>query len=108
MELTELIQNNEVWTLKPIGEIHAKTAPEMWHFDSVETLAGELAKANVESLIIDLSETTFMDSHGLRLLINARKTFNEHNLQVTLRNPNPHISRLFKLMRLEGIYTIEP
>ena len=109
MELTtELIQEDKTWILKPTGDINARTAHLLWHFDNLETLSEEFVKAGAESLVFDLSKTQSMDSYALRQLLNAQKEFGKNDIRIVLRHPNLHINRLFKIMQFESIYTIEP
>ena len=104
---TELSQTGDIWILKIIGFVNANTASLMWSTDSSSTLLKKLQETQTKSLVIDLSETNGIDSHGLRLLIDAHKEFSAQNRQITLRHPNAHLSRLFRIMQFDRLFKIE-
>jgi anti-anti-sigma factor len=103
----ELSQDVDVWTLKLSGFVNANTASLMWSTDSSSTLLKKLRQSQARSLVIDLTETNGIDSHGLRLLIDAHKEFSAQNIQIRLRQPNPHLSRLFRIMQFDRLFKIE-
>ena len=105
---TELSQQDEAWTLTLTGFVNASTAYLMWFTDKNQTLLEQMVDAGATSLVIDLSRTEGIDSHGLRLLIDAHREFSEKNIQITLRSPNSHLSRLFRIMQFDRLFKIEP
>jgi anti-anti-sigma factor len=105
---TELSQEKHQWTLSLIGFVNANTAYLMWFADSSQALLKRLVEAKVNSLIIDLSRTEAIDSQGLRLLIDAHMEFTAKNVQITLRQPNTHLSRLFRIMQFDRLFIVDP
>lgn len=105
---TELSQEKHQWTLSLIGFVNANTAYLMWFADSSQALLKRLVEAKVNSLIIDLSRTEAIDSQGLRLLIDAHMEFAAKNVQITLRQPNTHLSRLFRIMQFDRLFIVDP
>ncbi len=59
-----------------------------------------------EKLVIDLAAVTFIDSTGLSVLINARKSTADVNGQVVLLNPSVNARRLIGLTRLNEVFDI--
>jgi anti-sigma B factor antagonist len=55
---------------------------------------------------IDLSQTIFLDSCGLGVLISLRKTAGSRNGTVRLLNPTPRVQRLFHVTRMHKIFEI--
>ncbi len=105
---TELFQNGEVWTLKLIGHVNAGTAHSMWNVDNNLFLLKKMTESGANTLVIDLGQTKTVDSHGLRLLIDAQKKFSANNVQIILKSPNPHLSRLFRVMQFDRLFAVEP
>lgn len=56
---------------------------------------------------IDLTEVTFMDSTGLRALLNASRRANDQSTLVTLRGVGPVVRRLFEITGTADRFTIE-
>ncbi|MEM7346545.1 MAG: STAS domain-containing protein [Chloroflexota bacterium] len=104
---TDLDRASDGWTLKLIGSVDATTSHLMWSVDSSASLLNEIREANIQSLKIDLIDTKAIDSHALRLLLNAHKEFATQNIPITLCNPNSHLSRLFRIMQFDRVFDIE-
>jgi len=71
-----------------VGEIDAHTAPD---------ISEAVAKATTTSLEIDLSGVDFVDSSGLRTLIEAHQRFKANGGSLTLVRPSPVVTRLFDI-----------
>ena len=104
---TELLQDGTTWTLKIIGFVNATTSYLMWYTDSSHSLLKQLMEAEADKLVVDLSEAEGIDSHGLRLLIDAQKEFSAKDIKIILRQPNAHLSRLFRIMQFDRLFTVE-
>lgn len=104
---TELARNGEAWTLKLIGSVDSGTTDLMWFTDSSASLLEELVEADAKKLIVDLTRANSIDSHGLRLLLNAYREFSKKDIQIILQNPNPHLKRLFRIMQFDRVFTVE-
>lgn len=57
-------------------------------------------------VILNLSELTFIDSSGVRVLIRTADRLGKRG-RVILRMPSPTVSRVFDLMRLDTVPNIE-
>lgn len=104
---TELLKNGDTWHLKLVGYVNASTSHAMWTTDSSISLLSQLLASQANRLVIDLSETKLIDSHGLRLLIDAQRKFSAESVPIMLKNPNAHMSRLFRIMQFDRLFTIE-
>lgn len=104
---TVLTQDDDTWTLKLIGHVNASTSHMMWSTDSSASLLKKMLEAKAQTLVIDLSATKTLDSHGLRLLIDAQKEFSIEHIKIILRKPNSHLSRLLRIMQFDRIFTVE-
>ena len=71
-----------------VGEIDAHTAPE---------ISEAVARATSSALEIDLSGVDFVDSSGLRALIEAHQRFEANGGSLTLVRPSAVVSRLFDI-----------
>jgi len=105
---TELARNGEAWTLKLMGSVDSGTTHLMWFTDSSASLLEELVEARAKKLIVDLTHANSIDSHALRLLLNAHREFSKENIEIILQNPNPHLKRLFRIMQFDRVFTVEP
>jgi anti-sigma B factor antagonist len=73
------------------GEIDMATGPAVW---AAIASAMEAAEPGTQ-LVLDLAETTFMDSTGLGLIIRASGVYGTD--AVAVRSPQPRILSLFDL-----------
>ena len=82
------------------GEIDAFTAADLGS-------CFEKALASAPSqVVIDLSEVTFMDGAGLRLLERFQQECRDRGLRLGLAKPAPQIRRLLELVELDGILPV--
>ena len=70
------------------GEIDAHTAP---------AITDAVASSRLDSLEIDLSGVEFVDSSGLRALIEAHQQFEANGGSLTLVRPSAVVARLFDI-----------
>ena len=62
--------------------------------------------ADQRNIEIDLSQTSFLDSHGLGSLISLHKTTCSRNGTVRLLNPTPGVQQLLELTRMHRLFDI--
>ena len=77
------------------GEIDSYTAPD---------LASRLNDTNVE--VVDLSAVTFIDSSGLRTLIEADRSRQDDGGRIVLRAPSAAVQRLLEISGLAGHFDL--
>jgi anti-sigma B factor antagonist len=82
------------------GEIDLFTAPEL-----KATLVGAL-DAGKSRLVVDLSETTFLDSTALGVLIGTVKRLRTRDGALTIVNVDQNIAKTFEITGLDQIFTI--
>ena len=58
-------------------------------------------------VVLDLAGVSFMDSSGLRNLLNASRKAKERGADVVLRNVGPVVSRLLEITRTAGQFSVE-
>ncbi|MEO6940660.1 MAG: STAS domain-containing protein [Candidatus Kapaibacterium sp.] len=67
-----------------------------------------LAQPDVETLIVDLSEVSYVDSAGLSALLLAQRQQSTHKGDVRLVGANENISSLLRLTQLDRIFPVYP
>src|SRR4051794_18559612 len=82
------------------GEIDLFTAPEL---KAALTDAIEDGRTRV---VVDLSDTTFLDSTALGVLIGAVKRLRSRDGRMTIVNVDPNIAKTFEITGLDQIFTI--
>ncbi len=87
--------------LEVSGELDAYTAPELR-----EKLM-PLVERSGHTIVVDLSEVTYMDSTGLGVFVGAIKAENKHRSKVILKNMTKRVRRLFDITGLDEIITIQ-
>ncbi|MEY2581875.1 MAG: anti-sigma factor antagonist [Ilumatobacteraceae bacterium] len=78
---------------KVSGEIDAHTAPQ---------LAAAMVELPQGNATLDVADVSFMDSSGLRVLIDAATRAREAGGDLIIANPTPGIARLIEISGLGG------
>jgi anti-anti-sigma factor len=87
-------------TLTVAGEVDLAVAGEL-----IQAGCQQVAAAPADTLYLDLSGVTFMDSTALNALITIRNAASE---PVVLVRPSTSVLRLLQLTALDQAFTIEP
>jgi len=82
------------------GEIDLVTAPALW-----ETLVEVIP--DTKRLVVDLSETAFIDSTGLGVLVRTLKRMRHGGGALVLRGPRPNARKVLRITGLDRVMTIE-
>ncbi|MEA2285995.1 MAG: anti-sigma factor antagonist [Solirubrobacteraceae bacterium] len=82
------------------GEIDLFTAPEL------KSALGEALESGHTRIVVDLSNTTFLDSTALGVLIGAVKRLRSRDGVLTIVNTDPNIAKTFEITGLDQIFTI--
>ena len=69
-------------------------------------LLASLIEAGRRQLVLDLSETTFLDSTGLGVLIGAVKRLRSRDGELVIVNVDETIAKTFEITGLDQIFTI--
>jgi anti-sigma B factor antagonist len=84
------------------GEIDLFTAPEL------KAMLSEAVEAGRTRIVVDLTETTFLDSTALGVLIGAVKRLRSRDGVLTIVNTDANIAKTFEITGLDQIFTIRP
>ena len=76
------------------GELDAYTAP------GVEEQIANLVGRGINNIVLDLSETGFLDSSGLRAILTAHRRLASEQGSLALRNPSEPVTRLLEITGL--------
>lgn len=80
-----------------VGEIDAHSAP---------SLAEQLLTLNGETLVLDLAGVTFMDSSGLRVVVNLHQHGQDGGPELVIQDPSKPVVRLFEIAGLTELLAI--
>ena len=90
------VRVDDVHVLVPHGEIDALTAPTLGR------RMLELIEAGTNRLVVDLSETTFMDSTGLGVLVNGLRQTGRRQGTLVIVCPTERVMRPFEITGLHN------
>ena len=82
------------------GEIDLFTAPEL------KSALSEAIESGHMRIVVDLTDTTFLDSTALGVLIGALKRLRTRDGVMTIVNRDPNIAKTFEITGLDQIFTI--
>jgi anti-sigma B factor antagonist len=77
------------------GELDLVSAPRLR--DALAAVNG----ANLDELVLDLADLTYIDSVGIGLLVASRRRLESEGCGFALRNPGPSVRRLLEITGLE-------
>jgi anti-sigma B factor antagonist len=98
--ITEHSIDAERHVLAVRGEIDLFTAPEL------KQVLAESIEAGRIRIIVDLTETTFLDSTALGVLIGAVKRLRSRHGALAIVNVDENIAKTFEITGLDQIFTI--
>lgn len=87
--------------IKTIKKIDAASAPKL------DTQLKELLAAGETEIVIDMEETTYISSIGLRAFASAQKKLNKSSGSMILIHVQPCIKEIFEVTGFGGVLTIE-
>ena len=102
MELTELDSVGQASILQVCGDIDLETA------EVFRATLTELIERGSGPVVVDISGVAFLDSTGLRVLDDVRRTADRHGTQLALVCPHERLLRLFRITGLLDRFAIEP
>ena len=82
------------------GEIDLFTAPEL------KSALSEAIESGHTRIVVDLTDTTFLDSTALGVLIGAVKRLRSHDGRLTIANVDDNIAKTFEITGLDQIFPI--
>ena len=82
------------------GEIDLFTAPEL------KSALGEALESGHTRIVVDLTNTTFLDSTALGVLIGAVKRLRSRDGALAIVNVDENIAKTFEITGLDQIFTI--
>ena len=83
------------------GELDAYSAP------GLDEQIARLLRDNSKVVVLDLSETAFLDSSGLRAILTAQRRLTDAQGELMLRNPSEPVTRLLEITGLTDHFTTE-
>jgi len=82
------------------GDINMTTSPRM------RTALIEVASEQPEQLVVDLEGVTYIDSSGIATLVEALQRARREGRRLALRGLREGIRAVFRLARLDEVFTI--
>jgi len=97
----EVERNGSGCVVRVTGDLEFATAPALG--DAVT----ELLRERVDPLVVDLGPLVFIDSTGLRLLVQSKQQTEAQGQRFALRNLNARTRRVFDLAGMLDEFSIE-
>ncbi len=99
-DVTENLQDERA-VVTAAGEIDLATSPEL------RTRLQD-AIGRRRTVIVDLSDVTFIDSTGLGVLIGGLRRVNEAHGEMRIVIADPRVLKIFEITGLTGLFSIHP
>jgi anti-sigma B factor antagonist len=96
----EVVGTTPVTVIAVQGQADLHTAPEL------RTVISGALDDGARDLVVDLSETTFIDSMTLGVLLGAVKRLRPAGGKVSVVCPDPHIRRVFEITLLDRVFSL--
>ena len=92
--------NMAVEVLSPSGILDSTQAA------AIGIQVDEALKTGAKTLLVDLKETTFVDSSGLGTLVSMLKKTREQGCDMAVCSINPQVKMLFELTSMDQVFSI--
>jgi len=99
-EITDRKVDNDTHVLAVTGEIDLFTAPEF------KQRMSALIDAGRSRIVVDLTQTTFIDSSSLGVLIGAHRRLKLRGGALLVVCDSEAIAKTFKITGLDGVFTL--
>ena len=99
--LTVEVQEGDPPTIVLAGEVDPHTAPQL------ESTLGELIDGGADAVRIDAGSLDFIDSSGLRVLVDAHRRLGSGPTVLVLAHVSPTLRRLLEVTGLDEHVTVE-
>lgn len=96
----DVVQTDGTAQVAVRGEVDVATAPRLW--DAIDGVDGD-----TRELVIDMSELTFMDSTGIRVLIRAHELLRSRGGRIVVRAPEAGVRKLLEVTSVDRVIEIE-
>lgn len=93
--------HDALW-IQPNGELDCATA------DVLRSTVAHFLEAGFAQLVMDLRSVTFVDSSGLRVLIEARKAAAERGVEFSVAPGPPGVQRVFTVTGTDVLFPAPP
>jgi anti-sigma B factor antagonist len=87
----EVLPERDAVRVRPVGEIDLATS------DEVAAALDEMREAGFRRVVLDLSEVTFVDSSGIRAIVEARRAADRDRVALVVVPGPPAVQRVFTL-----------
>ncbi len=91
-----------VTVAKVSGRVDSSTAPDL------EKSLQDLLDAGRNQLVLDLQETDYMSSAGLRVLVATHKTAKKNGGGLCLAQPSARVNEVLELAGLTPVFSVYP
>lgn len=89
-----------IQTLTPVGILDGTKAEE------IRSQVKKAIEQGAKTLLMDLKETTFVDSSGLGTLVSVLKMVRSHEGEMYVCSINPQVKMLFELTSMDRVFEI--
>ena len=100
MLTTQIIDDGDCLRVRLEGEIDAETGI------LVQDAVARVDPARHQSIELDLSAVTFVDSSGIGALVQARRVADGAGVRIVLVDPSHPVVRVLALVGLEGFFAV--
>ena len=99
-------RDEQAWVVRLTRNVESRDFQFTWDTEAIPLLQ-ELLQHQPKKVIVDLTGTQHLGSPGLQLLVNMYRKLSRQNIPMILKNPNPHLQRLLRIMQLDRIFVIK-
>ena len=89
--------------VRPAGEVDLSTAPVLTA--AIAELLGD--GSGSRTVVVDLSEVSFLDSSGVAAIAAARRLAREGGSELVLRSPPAMVAKVLDITGMSGVITVE-
>lgn len=98
-DLELVLEGNELTLrVKVIGELVTSNCSDL------REMVIDVSRRKPELIVVDMEETTFMDTSGLGVLVGLRAHLRSRKIDFMLSNPSPKVKQVLRMTRLLPVF----
>lgn len=90
----------DLWVVETHGRLDHLLSPQL------ETTLQQLLDSNHSKIIVDLSQSTYINSGGLRALVSSRRKARRQQGDIVLCGPSPRISEIIEMTGFDQVFHV--
>jgi anti-anti-sigma factor len=100
MTISHEKRKKDIWVVSVSGRLDQTQGPDL------EKVLTSLIASSITRMVVDLSETEYINSGGLRILVTAWRLLHQNEGELILVGLNDRLKMVFEMVGFDKVFTI--